>query len=153
MKTWDISIFFLLMCIRSSTLSLDRAIILIRVVVENPLEVEHGLYFLSKALPLQKSSLTRYSTITSILKVCRVSPGSHSQFCDIRRLVPRLSVCTSYVPRTLNPLVSRAPYRPQPALPANIPVFQSWHWCQGALAVPQPRLNHPHISIFNRVNQ
>jgi len=50
MKTLDIPIFFLSMCIGSSTIPLNRAIILIEVVVESSLVIEDGPYFLGKAL-------------------------------------------------------------------------------------------------------
>ena len=59
MKTWDISIFSLLVYRESPNLSPNRAIILIRLVVENPLVVEDWPYFLGEALWLQ-SSLTIY---------------------------------------------------------------------------------------------
>jgi len=57
MKTWDISVFSLLVCRRSPTLSPNRAIILNRLVVEDALVVEDRQYFLGKVLRLQ-SSLT-----------------------------------------------------------------------------------------------
>ena len=55
MKTGNISIFPLLVCRGSPTLSPDRAIILIRLVVDNPLVVEDGQYFLGKVPKLQGS--------------------------------------------------------------------------------------------------
>ena len=60
MKTGDISIFSLLMCIESPPLPPNRAIILIGLVVENPLAVEDGQYLLGKVLRLQMSSTITY---------------------------------------------------------------------------------------------
>ena len=62
MKTWDVSIFSLLVlvCRGSPTLPPNWAIILVGVVVENPWVVEDGQYFLGKALQLQMSSAIQH---------------------------------------------------------------------------------------------
>ena len=61
MKSWDISIFSLLVYRESPNLSPNRAIILIRLVVENPLVVEDQPYFLGEALRLPSSLTIRVS--------------------------------------------------------------------------------------------
>jgi len=56
MKIWDISIFSLLVYRESPNLPPNRAIVPIRLVVENALVVGDRLYFLGEALRLQSSS-------------------------------------------------------------------------------------------------
>ena len=65
MKTCDISIFPVLVCRQPSNLSPNRAIILIGPVVENPLAIEDGPYFIGKVLRLQSSLTIESASSTS----------------------------------------------------------------------------------------
>ena len=119
MQIWDIFIFSLLMCRESPTLPSNRAIILIRPVVENPLVAEDAQYFLGKNAPATEFPHHRAGPVEGRL----LAPPSRGDHDD-------RAVCLPVLLRNTIITLPLSSYQPsinhQPFSPKNLSTFENF---------------------------